>query len=62
METAKSFLYRHALKQMKQKWSSGNVVHLFLRLSVLLHQVRRKHRRMKKKWGCAGRYSQTKTP
>ena len=60
-----SFLYWHTLKQMKQKRSSGNVVHLFLRLSVLLHQVSKKQRRMlrrmKKKWRCAGRYSQTKT-
>ena len=29
-----SFLYRRTLKQIKQKRSSGNVVHLFLRLSV----------------------------
>ena len=37
-ETAKSFLYRRTLKQMKQKRSSGNVVHLFLQLSILLQQ------------------------
>ena len=65
-ETAKTFLYQHTLKQMKQKRSSGNAVHFFLRLSVLLHQISKKHRwtlrRMKKKWRCAGRYSQTKTP
>ena len=49
-ETAKSFLYRRTLKQMKQKRSSGNVlvVHLFPRLSVLLHQVSKKQHRMKK--------------
>ena len=29
-----SFLYRRTLKQMKQKRSSGNAVHLFLRLMV----------------------------
>ena len=63
-----SFLYRRALKQMKQKSSSGIVVHLFLRLSVmvLLHEVSKKQRytlrRMKKKWRCAGRDSKTKTP
>ena len=61
-----SFLYRRTLKQIKQKRFSGNVVHLFLRLSMLLHQVlkkqRRTLRRMKKKWRCVGRYSQTKTP
>ena len=46
-----SFLYRRTLKQMKQKKrSSGNVVHLFLQLSVLLHQVSKKQHRMKKKW------------
>ena len=47
-----SFLYWRTLKRMKQKRFSGNVVHLFLRLSILLHQVskkqRRKLRRMKK--------------
>ena len=42
----------HTLKQMKQKRFSGNVVHLFLRLLVLLHQVSKKQRRMKKKWHC----------
>ena len=65
-----SFLYERTLKQMKQKRSSGNVVHLFLRLSVhtgtLLHEVSKKQRgmlrRIKKKWRCAGRDSQTKTP
>ena len=30
MEAAKSFLYRRTLKQIKQKRSSGSVVHLFL--------------------------------
>ena len=55
------FLYRRTLKQIKQKRSSGNVVHLFLRLSMLLHQVLKKQRRMKKKWRCVGCYSQTKT-
>ena len=43
------------LKQMKQKRSLGNVVHLFLRLLILLNQVLKKQRRMKKKWCCAGR-------
>ena len=62
-----SSLYRRTLKQMKQKWSSGNVVHLFVGLSVLLHQVLKKQRRtlrlMEKKWRCGGRYyRQTKTP
>ena len=33
----------------KQKRSLGNKVHLFLRLSILLHQVSKKQRRMKKK-------------
>ena len=48
-----SFLYRRTLKQTKQKSSSGNIVHLLQRLSVLLHQVSKKQRRtlrrMKKK-------------
>ena len=65
-----SFLYRRTLKQMKLKRSSGYVpiVHLFLRLSVLLQSASSFEetapllRRMKKKWRCAGRYSQTKTP
>ena len=34
-----SFLYRRSLKQMKRKRSSGNVLHLFLRLSVLLQSA-----------------------
>ena len=50
-----SFLCRRTLKQMKQKRSLGNVVHLFLRLLILLNQVSKKQRRMKKKWCCAGR-------
>ena len=47
-----SFLYRRTLKQMKQqkKRSSDNGVHLFLQLSLLLHQVSKKQHRMKKKW------------
>ena len=36
-------------------------MHLFLRLSILLHQVSKKQRRMKK-WCCGGQNSQTKTP
>ena len=60
------FLYRRTLKQIKQKRSSGNVLHLFLRLSMHLHQVLKKQRwtlrRIKKKWRCVGCYSQTKTP
>ena len=57
-----SFLYRRTLKQMKQKRSSGNISHL-LQLSVLLHQVSKKHRRTlhwMKKWRCARCYSKQK--
>ena len=43
-----SFLYRGTVKQMKQKRSTGNVLHLFRRLSVLLHRVSKKQHRMKK--------------
>ena len=42
METTKSFLYRRTLKQMEQKRFSGNVVYLFLRLSIVLHKVSKK--------------------
>ena len=59
-----SFLYQCTLKQMKQKRSSGNISHLLLQLSILLHQVSKKHCRtlhwMKKKWRCARRYSKQK--
>ena len=40
------FFYRRTLKQMKQKRSSCNLVHLFLQLLVLLHQVLKKQRHM----------------
>ena len=54
------FVYRRTLKQMKQKRSSGNIVHRFLRLSRLLHRVSKKQHRMKKKWHCAGRTAKQK--
>ena len=64
-EIAKSFLYQQTLKQMKQKRSSGNIVHLLATFGTSASSFEKTALDAapdEEKWRCAGRYSQTKTP